>query len=117
MFSLSKAISRHNPDKMKAHASEAMPIAFLAMHEQKSETNAEVTAIWEEVNIAILLKLVTYMSVPGEAQWRRSNIFVQAINYVFITCDIFFKYSNGKIKRCGKDYRQNSCKNRSNYLT
>ena len=34
---------------MKAHASEAMPIAFLAMHEEKSETNAEVTAVWEEV--------------------------------------------------------------------
>ena len=45
-----QAVSRHNPDVMKAFASFAMPIAFLAMHEEKSENNAEVLEVWEEVS-------------------------------------------------------------------
>ena len=47
-----QAISRHNPDKMKANAADAMPIAFLAMHEEKTEASVEVIAVWEEVSIA-----------------------------------------------------------------
>lgn len=35
---------------MKAHAAEAMPITFLAMHEEKTEANTEVIAVWEEVS-------------------------------------------------------------------
>ena len=45
-----QAVSRHNPDVMKAFASFAMPIAFLAMHEETSENNAEVLEVWEEVS-------------------------------------------------------------------
>lgn len=44
-----QAVSRHNPDVMKSFASFVMPIAFLAMHEQKTETNEEVLDVWEEV--------------------------------------------------------------------
>ena len=44
-----QAVSRHNPDVMKAFASFAMPIAFLAMHEEKNESNTEVLEVWEEV--------------------------------------------------------------------
>ena len=44
-----QAVSRHNPDVMKSFASFAMPIAFLAMHEEKTETNTEVLEVWEEV--------------------------------------------------------------------
>ena len=44
-----QAVSRHNPDVMKSFASFAMPIAFLAMHEEKNETNTEVLEVWEEV--------------------------------------------------------------------
>jgi hypothetical protein len=36
---------------MKAHAAEAMPIAFLAMHEERTEANAEVILVWEEVSL------------------------------------------------------------------
>lgn len=44
-----QAVNRHNPDVMKAYASSAMPIAFLAMHEEKNTTNTEVLEVWEEV--------------------------------------------------------------------
>ena len=44
-----QAITRHNPDRMKAHATEAMPLAFLAMHEAKTETNSEILEVWDEV--------------------------------------------------------------------
>ena len=44
-----QAVSRHNPDVMKAFASFAMPIAFLAMHEDKSEENEEILSVWEEI--------------------------------------------------------------------
>jgi len=44
-----QAVSRHNPDVMKSFASFAMPIAFLAMHEEKNENNEEVLDVWEEV--------------------------------------------------------------------
>merc|ERR1719245_853486 len=33
---------------MKAFASFAMPIAFLAMHEDKSEENEEILSVWQE---------------------------------------------------------------------
>jgi len=44
-----QAVNRHNPDVMKSYASSAMPIAFLAMHEEKNPTNTEVLEVWEEV--------------------------------------------------------------------
>jgi len=44
-----QAVNRHNPDVMKAYASSAMPIAFIAMHEEKNTTNSEVLDVWEEV--------------------------------------------------------------------
>ena len=44
-----QAVSRHNPDRMKAHAAQAMPLAFLAMHEAKSEDNSEILDVWDEV--------------------------------------------------------------------
>jgi len=44
-----QAVNRHNPDVMKSYASSAMPIAFLAMHEEKNPTNSEVLEVWEEV--------------------------------------------------------------------
>ena len=44
-----QAVTRHNPDKMKAHAAQAMPLAFLAMHETKSETNEDILDVWDEV--------------------------------------------------------------------
>jgi len=44
-----QAVSRHNPDVMKSFASFAMPIAFLAMHEEKKETNEDILDVWEEV--------------------------------------------------------------------
>lgn len=31
------ALNRHNPDRLKAHAAAAMPLAFLAMHEREEE--------------------------------------------------------------------------------
>ena len=34
---------------MKANAAQALPIAFLAMHEEKSENNKECLQVWEEV--------------------------------------------------------------------
>ena len=44
-----QAITIHNPDKMKANAAQALPIAFLAMHEEKTEANKESLEVWEEV--------------------------------------------------------------------
>jgi len=44
-----QAVSRHNPDVMVAMASSAMPIAFLAMHEEKTPESQEVLEVWEEV--------------------------------------------------------------------
>ena len=44
-----QAIPRHNPDRMKAHATEAMPLAFLAMHEAKNESNTDILEVWDEV--------------------------------------------------------------------
>ena len=35
---------------MKSHAADAMPIAFLAMHEEKTENSGEIIAVWEEVS-------------------------------------------------------------------
>ena len=44
-----QAVNRHNPDVMRAMAASAMPIAFLAMHEEKTPEKAEVLEVWEEV--------------------------------------------------------------------
>ena len=34
---------------MKVNAAQALPIAFLAMHEEKTEANKECLEVWEEV--------------------------------------------------------------------
>ena len=77
-----QAITRHNPDRMKAHATEAMPLAFLAMHEAKTETNSEILEVWDEVwtdgtpgtesGIRLYLKeIVSLLSAALEsAQWK-----------------------------------------------
>ena len=44
-----QAITLHNPDKMKSNAAQALPIAFLAMHEEKTENNKDSLEVWEEV--------------------------------------------------------------------
>lgn len=44
-----QAVTRYNPDRMKAHAAQAMPLSFLAMHEGKTESNAEILDVWDEV--------------------------------------------------------------------
>jgi proteasome component ECM29 len=44
-----QAVNRHNPDVMKAMASSAMPVAFLAMHEERTPESTEVLEVWEEV--------------------------------------------------------------------
>jgi proteasome component ECM29 len=45
------AINRHNPDRLKAHAAQALPVAFLAMHEEMrpARENEEILEIWQEV--------------------------------------------------------------------
>ena len=49
---LIKGINRYSPDVMKSYASVAMPIAFLAMHEEKEaegEGRRGLQEVWEEV--------------------------------------------------------------------
>ena len=77
-----QAVTRHNPDRMKAHAAQAMPLAYLAMHEPKSESNGEILDVWDEVwtdgtpgtesGIRLYLKeIVALLTVTLESpQWR-----------------------------------------------
>ncbi len=77
-----QAVTRHNPDKIKAHAAQAMPVAFLAMHEAKTESNADVLEVWDEVwsdgtpgtesGIRLYLpEIVSILTVALESQqWR-----------------------------------------------
>ena len=44
-----QAVTRHNPDVMKSFASSSLPIAFLAMHQEKTATTTEMLEVWEEV--------------------------------------------------------------------
>ena len=44
-----QAVTRHNPDVMKSFASSSLPIAFLAMHQEKTATTTEILEVWEEV--------------------------------------------------------------------
>ncbi len=46
-----EAVNRHNPDRLKAHAAFALPVAFLAMHEElrADKSNEEILEIWNEV--------------------------------------------------------------------
>ena len=76
-----QAISRHNPDKMKEYAAQAMPIAFLAMHEEE-DGGDEGRATWEEVwnegtpgtegGIRLFLsEILALLEVAADsAQWR-----------------------------------------------
>ena len=36
-----EAVNRHNPDRLKAHAAQAMPLAFLAMHEEEDKQSGQ----------------------------------------------------------------------------
>ena len=36
-----EAVNRHNPDRLKAHAAQAMPLAFLAMHEEEDRQSGQ----------------------------------------------------------------------------
>ena len=77
-----QAVTRYNPDRMKAHAAQAMPLAFLAMHEVKTESNEEILEVWDEVwtegtpgtesRIRLYLKeIVALLSVTLESpQWK-----------------------------------------------
>ena len=44
-----QAVTRHNPDVMKSFASSSLPIAFLAMHQEKTATTTEILEVWDEV--------------------------------------------------------------------
>jgi len=44
-----QAINKHNPDVVKNMSTAAMPIAFLAMHEEKTPETADILEVWEEV--------------------------------------------------------------------
>ena len=44
-----QAVTRHNPDVMKSFASSAMPISFLAMHQEKTTASSDILQVWEEV--------------------------------------------------------------------
>ena len=44
-----QAVTRHNPDVMKSFASSALPISFLAMHQEKTASSSEILEVWEEV--------------------------------------------------------------------
>ena len=83
-----EAVNRHNPDRLKAHAAQALPVAFLAMHEEKRRAdsdggdNEDILEIWEEVwsdgtpgtegGIRLYLKeIVSILEVAIESQqWR-----------------------------------------------
>ena len=63
--------TRHNPDKMKEYAAQAMPIAFLATHEDvstgvrwdsdsagvESVTSQEMLETWEQVSCIYILSM------------------------------------------------------------
>ncbi len=41
------AINQHNPDRIKAHAAQSIPLVFLAMHEEKEVgVNDQILEIW-----------------------------------------------------------------------
>ena len=44
-----QAVTRHNPDVMKSFASSALPISFLAMHQEKTAASSDLLQVWEEV--------------------------------------------------------------------
>lgn len=48
-FLFFQGINRYSPDVMKSYASVAMPIAFLAMHEEKRVEGGGLQEVWEEV--------------------------------------------------------------------
>jgi hypothetical protein len=45
-----QAVAKYNPDVMRCMAASAMPIAFLAMHEEKTQENTDI----QEVSIQTL---------------------------------------------------------------
>ena len=55
-----QAITRHNPDRMKAHATEAMPLAFLAMHEAKTESNTDILEVYNHPDYDFVRKCVPF---------------------------------------------------------
>ncbi len=78
-----EAINQHNPDRIKSHAAQSLPLVFLAMHEEKEPgMNDAVLEIWEEVwsdntpgtegGIRLYLKeIVALLSAAAESQsWK-----------------------------------------------
>ena len=60
---------------MKDHAAEAMPIAFLAMHEEKTEAHTEIIAVWEEVIILSPFLKSNFLFKIILILWRYSTYF------------------------------------------
>ena len=85
-----QAITRHNPDKMKEHAAEALPIAFLAMHEEKSEAFETWEEVWSEGTPGteggirlFLTEIVSLLSLAIESpQWKVKAQSARAIGTV-----------------------------------
>jgi proteasome component ECM29 len=84
---------------MKANAAQAMPIAFLAMHEEKREGNRECLEVWEEVwnegtpgtegGIRLYLtEIISLLSVAIEApQWKVKAEAARAMGTVAVKLD------------------------------
>eukprot|EP00095_Tigriopus_kingsejongensis_P007808 maker-scaffold204_size260821-snap-gene-1.36 protein:Tk07808 transcript:maker-scaffold204_size260821-snap-gene-1.36-mRNA-1 annotation:"proteasome-associated protein ecm29-like protein" len=91
-----EAINQQNPDKMKSHAAQALPVVFLAMHEELREDkeNEELLQIFEEVwsdstpgteaGIRIYLKeIVSVLNVAIESQkWAMKAQAARAISTI-----------------------------------
>ena len=79
---------------MKANAAQAMPIAFLAMHEEKRDGNKECLEVWEEVwnegtpgtegGIRLYLpEIISLLSVAIESpQWKVKSEAARAMGTV-----------------------------------
>lgn len=91
-----EAINQQNSDKMKMHAAQALPIVFLAMHEEKraDNENEELLQIFEEVwldctpgteaGIRIYLKeIVSILSLAIDSQqWKVKAQTARAISTI-----------------------------------
>ncbi|TRY72263.1 hypothetical protein TCAL_11939 [Tigriopus californicus] len=91
-----EAINQQNADKMKTHAAQALPIVFLAMHEEKraDNENEELLQIFEEVwldctpgteaGIRIYLKeIMSILSLAIESQqWKVKAQTARAISTI-----------------------------------
>ncbi|XP_019632493.1 PREDICTED: proteasome-associated protein ECM29 homolog [Branchiostoma belcheri] len=92
-----QAMARHNPDVLKRHATQVLPLAFLAMHEKRDKAGGETEqgqSVWEEVwldsipgtesGIKLYLKEIIELVRPAlEAQsWHTKAQAASAMNTV-----------------------------------